>query len=435
MQQRKPGLSLMPATALISALLAPACAMATDGYFAHGYGMTAKGMGGAAAAMAEDSFGGANNPASMVWVGTRVDFGADWFKPERSAERTGAGFPTLNGKVESGHTNFVIPELAYNHMVSDDLSAGVTIYGNGGMNTTYPQGNFNCGAGPANMLCGSGGLGVDLTQLIIAPTMAYKVDPRHSIGASLLLGYQHFRATGLQAFDNAPGFPPFTSAPGHVTNNGYDSATGMGLRIGYQAHVNDAFTLGLAYSTKVNMSRFDKYKGLFAEGGDLDIPANYSIGVAFKPTPAVTLAADFVRIEYSKVAAVGNSSMPVAPLGAPNGPGFGWSDVSVIKLGAAWRMDESLTLRAGYNHSTNPVQARDVTFNILAPGIVQAHYTLGMTYAVSKDSALTAAFMRAPRKTVTGSSLFNAVMGPGAGGNESVSLSETSLGIAWSRKF
>jgi long-chain fatty acid transport protein len=76
-----------------------------------------------------------------------------------------------------------------------------------------------------------------------------------------------------------------------------------------------------------------------------------------------------------------------------------------------------------------------VTFNILAPGIVQAHYTLGMTYAVSKDSALTAAFMRAPRKTVTGSSLFNAVMGPGAGGNESVSLSETSLGIAWSRKF
>ena len=39
---------------------------ATDGYYPLGYGMKAKGMGGAATAMADDAFGGANNPASMV---------------------------------------------------------------------------------------------------------------------------------------------------------------------------------------------------------------------------------------------------------------------------------------------------------------------------------------------------------------------------------
>ena len=71
------------------------------------------------------------------------------------------------------------------------------------------------------MLCGSGGLGVDLMQLIVAPTMAYKVAPQHAFGASLLLGYQRFKADGLQAFDNAPGFPPMTQSPGNVTNNGY----------------------------------------------------------------------------------------------------------------------------------------------------------------------------------------------------------------------
>ena len=55
--------------------LAAIPAAATNGYFAHGYGIKAKGMGGVATALAQDSFGGANNPASMVWVGTRLDLG------------------------------------------------------------------------------------------------------------------------------------------------------------------------------------------------------------------------------------------------------------------------------------------------------------------------------------------------------------------------
>ena len=44
-------------------------AAATNGYFAHGYGLKAKGMGGVATALAQDSFGGANNPASMARKG------------------------------------------------------------------------------------------------------------------------------------------------------------------------------------------------------------------------------------------------------------------------------------------------------------------------------------------------------------------------------
>ena len=57
------------------------------------------------------------------------------------------------------------------------------------MNTNYPQGAFNCGAGAANMLCGSGRLGVDLLQLIVAPTLAYKLNNEHSVGVAVLLGY------------------------------------------------------------------------------------------------------------------------------------------------------------------------------------------------------------------------------------------------------
>jgi long-chain fatty acid transport protein len=380
--------------------LALACfawpALATNGYFPHGYGLKAKGMGGTATALAQDAMGGANNPASMVWAGSRLDIGLDVFSPHRDASRTDAGFPTLNGSVDSGRNYFPIPEFGYNRMINNNLSLGVTVYGNGGMNTSYPAGNFNCGGGSANMLCGSGSLGIDMMQLIVAPTVAYKFSPRHSVGASLLLGYQRFKATGLQAFDNAPGFPPFTQAPGHVTNNGTDSSTGVGLRLGYFGQITDRVSVGAAYSPKMNMGRFDKYSGLFAGSGDFDIPENYGVGVAFKPAADWLVAMDYQRINYSGVASVGNPSAAQAPLGAANGPGFGWRDIDVFKLGVAWQMNSRLTLRAGINHGDNPITPADVTFNIIAPGVMQTHYALGATYATSNDSELTAAFMVAP---------------------------------------
>jgi long-chain fatty acid transport protein len=425
--------------ALAAAAVALACAAlpasATTGYFPHGYGLKAEGMGGTSAALAQDAMGGATNPASMVFAGSRLDVGLDLFSPHRSAERSGAAFPTLNGSVESGQDWFAIPSFGYNRLVRSDLALGVTVYGNGGMNTSYPQGNFNCGGGAANMLCGSGNLGVDLMQLIVAPTVSYKLTPRHAIGASLLLGYQRFKAEGLQAFDNAPGFPPFTQSPGSVTNRGYDSSTGVGIRLGYFGEITDRLSVGAAYAPRMHMGKFSKYAGLFAEGGGFDLPENYSVGVAFKATPAWTLAADWQRINYSAVASVGNPSAANAPLGAPNGPGFGWRDVDVFKLGVAWAMNAQWTLRAGYAHGTNPIRPEDVSFNILAPGVMTDHFTAGFTYALGPDSELTGAFMYAPQNSVSGPSLFNRVLGAGAGGTETIRMHQTTIGLAWAKRF
>jgi len=291
------------------------------------------------------------------------------------------------------------------------------------------------GAVPSGEERVGGKLGVDLTQLIVAPTLSYKVNEQHSLGVSLLLGYQRFKAQGLQAFDNAPGFPPFTGAPGNVTNRGYDNAYGAGLRVGYFGRLSDAVSVGASYSSKVYMSKFDKYAGLFAGQGDFDIPSNFSLGVAFTPVPAWTFALDYGRINYGGIASVGNASLPVAPLGAANGPGFGWKDINVVKVGAAWRINDSLTLRAGYNHGDNPIRPADVTFNILAPGVVTDHYTLGFTWATSKDSEVSGALMVAPRQNVSGSSLFNGVLGAGAAGNETIGMRQTSMGLAWAHKF
>ena len=435
------------------AAAAPCAALATDGYFSHGYGMQAKGMGGAAVAVTGSAFGGANNPATMAFTGNTFEAGLDLFSPWRSAERTGAPPQAgLNGSADSDSNYFAIPEIAYNRLLNERTSLGVTVYGNGGMNTDYPGGQlsspgacgpatgpgtgFNPAPGPYNLLCGNGRLGVDLSQLIVAPTLAWKMTPTQSIGIAPLFAYQRFKAEGLQAFAG------LSTSPGEVTNRGYDSSTGWGARVGWYG-VFDRVAVGAQYTTKMNMGNFDKYKGLFAEAGGFDIPSHYGVGVAFQATPQALVALDYERINYSDAKSVGNPSDlilqcvqgdPSACLGGSNGAGFGWRDIDVWKLGVEYRVDPKLTLRAGYNYSENPIRPQDVTFNILAPGVMQHHVTGGATWAVDASSYVTFAAMYAFSNDVTGPSLFNA-FAPGLAMQEKIKMHEYSAGVQYQRRF
>ncbi len=436
----------------IAALAVPFAASATNGYFQHGYGLKAKGMAGVGTAMAVDTFGGANNPASMVWVGNRIDFGADLFSPRRSASRSGSSpfLGPVDGSADSGSEYFIVPEFGYNKMMNPNLSLGVTVYANGGMNTDYAGGQipaasacagFNPNPGPYNLLCGNGKLGVDLMQLVIAPTLAYKLNANHSVGVSPLIGVQRFKVDGLQAFDN----PIFSTSPGNVTNRGYEWAHGYGVRVGWFGKLSESVSLGAAYSTKIRMSRFDKYQGLFAEQGDFDMPENYNVGIAVKATPQLTIAADYQRINYGDVKSVGNTEQNLLPcfpggnaafcLGGNSGAGFGWKGVNVIKIGFEYRYNERWAWRAGYDRTDNPVSGRDIDFNILAPGVVQDHLTFGFTYKTSTNGELTFAYMHAFNHGVTAASLLNAYTAPLPAGNVSIKMYQDAIGVAYGWKM
>jgi long-chain fatty acid transport protein len=415
------------AAALLGALAAAPAAFATDGYFSHGYGMKAKGRGGASIALTDDAFGGANNPATIGAVDDQLALGLDIFSPQRRSARSGLG-PGLDGSVKSGHTVYLIPEFAYKRSLSERLAAGVTVYGNGGLATAYPGGQFNCGQGPANMLCGAGRLGVDLSQLIVAPSLAFAATPRQLFGIAPLLGYQRFEATGLQAFAGLPGL---SSDPAHVTNNGHESSTGLGVRVGYFSRIGPRLAIGATYASKVSMSRFKRYAGLFEGHGGFDIPDNFGVGLAWNPRSSVTVALDYTRINLSNVKSVGNSSLVPAPLGSDDGPGFGWKDVNAWKLGLDYARSERWTWRAGYNHSDNPIGSRDVTFNILAPGVITDHVTLGATYTTAAGGQITVACMHAFDHSQQGASILPVFLGGAPGGNERISMYENSLGIQY----
>jgi long-chain fatty acid transport protein len=381
------------------------------------------GMGGASVAMTDNAFAGTNNPAIAAWAGNRAEGGLTFFSPKRSMSRTGS-MAGLDASVESDSNMFYVPEFGYNRALSDKMGVGVTVYGNGGMNTEYPGGQINCGAGPANVLCGSGGLGVDLMQLIVAPTLAYKLNDMHSVGISPLLVFQQFEAHGLQAFS------PMSSDATKLTGGSYSHSTGFGVRLGYLGKLNDKFTVGASYSPKINMSEFDEYAGLFAGGGGFDIPENYTLGMSFQATPAVTVALDYSRINYGGIPSIGNPSTNMTALGSADGRGFGWRDINVWKLGVQWQASSQWTLRAGLNVGDNPIQSRDVTFNILAPGVMTKHVTLGGTYAMSPTTEVSFSYMYAPENSVSGTTLFDSLPPTtGTGGTETIKMSQQSIGV------
>ena len=406
------------ATAVAAVLASGSVAWATDGYFPHGYGMKAVGMGGASVAMTDHAFAGANNPATSAYAGNRYEVGVNLFSPKRSAVTMGqAGL----SETQSDSNYFLVPEFGYNRSIDAKTSFGLTVYGNGGMNTNYP----------IPLMGGSGRTGVDLMQLIVAPTVAYKLNDNQSVGVSPLLVYQKFKAEGLQQFGLTP-------------NKGSDSSTGVGIRVGYFAKLTDQMSLGASYSPKINMSKLDKYASLFVNQGDFDIPANASIGLAMQATPTVKLAVDYQNIKYGSVPAIANSSQNILAcyggdttqcLGASKGPGFGWSDVNVVKLGAEWSYSSVVTWRLGFNKSTNPVKATDVTFNVLAPAVMTKHYTVGGTYKLDKDAELTWAYMYAPKNTVSGDSLFATMSGHPGAWQDTVRMSQQSLGVQYGWKF
>ena len=292
---RKSKLAL--AVASVACLVLPASAYATNGYFAHGYGSASKAMGGAGIALSEvsGSMAGATNPAGMAFAGDRIDLGWEMFMPDRGYEcPQGCAGITGPDAQRSDNTFFAVPHLGMNFKLPWDGTFGVTVFGNGGMNTEYGKALFGSTLNrPA---------GVDLIQLFVSMSYAHKLSNNSAVGISVIPVYQKFKAYGIGSFS------VLSSDPANVSNNGDDGSFGVGTRLGGQVGVGSGITLGAFYQPRINMSRFTRYAGLFAEQGDFDIPTTYGLGAAWKASPNLTILFDYTYIDYSDIASVGNAS-------------------------------------------------------------------------------------------------------------------------------
>jgi len=417
-------------TCALVALTFPAISWATNGYFSHGTSVAEKGMAGAGVAFSQDTLAAANNPAGMVWQGARYDIGVALFAPDRKYKATGGPAPGCgpggcpfsigdgNQDKDSDNDFFLIPQFGYNWVIDDDSTVGISLFGNGGLNTEYEGGTatlYPAGPGSAVTLPGTFGdhrTGVDLAQLFLATTYARKITETSSWGVSGLVAYQRFKATGVANFAG------FSQDPDNLSDNGYDHSTGFGVRVGIQAEIFSGVRIGAAYQPKIDMDEFDDYSGLFAEDGDFDIPSNFTLGLAVDIGKTGVLVIDVQQINYEDVDAVSNSISPLTDpsqcmggtgdgcLGGSDGAGFGWEDMTVVKVGFQWDYYDT-TWRIGYSTGDQPIPDDETLFNILAPGVIEEHFTVGFTKQLDDKSSFNFAAMYAPNKSVKGASPFD----------------------------
>lgn len=423
----------MIAGSLFIALAVPA-AFATNGLVPAGLGQEHKAMGGAAAGNPINTMSMATNPAAASFIDDGWDVELELFKPNRTITRKALP-PEMGGVASETFTAdeksvFAIPGGGYKRQYNEKYAVGVSVYGNGGMNTEF-------GNGPTMISDGRDGFpvagtvvpfsqsgensGVNFEQLFIAPTLGIKLNENNSLGISANVVYQRFKAQGLETLAG------FSGNPTKFTGNGTDSASGIGATIGWMGKLSNATTAGASYRFKTNMGKFKKYAGLLPDGGKMDVPAALTVGMSHKVSPTTNVAVDVQQVYYSKVGAVGNSGQTPLPFGADGGPGFGWDDQTIIKVGIKHQLNNKLALMAGYNHGKSPADSDDTFFNSLTPAVVEDHMSLGFEYKLDKKAALNGNYTHTFSNEVEGSFA--------AGQPFDLKMSQDAIGIGYSVKF
>jgi len=459
-------MTLMKIAALLALAGIASPAFATNGMNLEGYGPVATAMGGAS--MAYDNGAGAmmNNPATLglMGQGSAIGVALGFLGPDVKAS-----VPAFGLNAESGGDAYYMPAIGY-LMKTGNFTFGAGIYSQGGMGTEYGASSF-LARGTGDKVRSEVGVG-----RVIVP-LAYNVNDSLTIGGSIdwvwatmdikmAAGMADFQAmaTGMSGgmatmMGGMPGTADFRID--FSDNNdfmGKAVGTGFAGKLGLTYKINQALSLGATYHSKTDLgdmetdsngASFSAYNAGVALGapitGKITIhnfqwPETYGLGLAYQATDRLMIAADYKRLNWSGVMKDFKMTYTTANLGTGTTESAdfkisqNWADQDVFMLGAAYRVTDALTLRAGANIADNPIPNDRV--HPLFPAIVENHYTFGVGYMTSKTGGVDFSLVYAPEVSVTGTQA-TGTPGSGVGGNQGVNIKHSQLNwqIQYGQRF
>jgi long-chain fatty acid transport protein len=353
-------------------LCAPSGAHASYGIFAHGTGIESLGMGGLSFIAVSESYTAPTNPARLHQIGNRYDIGLDWlFVTGGGTIRDNAAGPDERF-YSHGRRHFYVPQAGMIRRINDRLTLGIAGF-SAGVGSDYK-------GSPYVRFGGDERAGLLLSQSGIATALSWQVLPEQALGLSLNLAYQLYEAKGLDVFSTN------SQNPGRFSDQGKGEAFGIGYTLGWSGQLLPWLEGALSYRSKTYSERTKRYEGLLPNRGLLETPAIWGGALAVVPAPGWVIAVEGQRIEYASEAAYGNSIRQLTeqgiPFGAENGPGFGWRDQNIWKIGVSYQATPKLVLRTGASYGTELIPRSETFLSMLAAGIGRKHYTFGATYDI-----------------------------------------------------
>lgn len=357
--------------------------LASNGIQVIGPGPTALSMGGGSVADPDTSDMAIYlNPAGIPSLGYQADlyFAAAFPSARMGSSLAPAGNPDA---VSVGSTNdaafFPGGSIVFPLFGSEKLSMGVGAVASAGFQIEFPVSRFS-NAITGNNYDRSGRYG----NLKILPGFGYRILDNLSVGGAVDINYAYFESDSAIL---APGFPETAG------QSRYDSALGIGGRIGVLYAPLDMLQIGATYIFRSRFQKFDRYTDLIPTG--LDLPQQVAFGISLKPMKGMKINNDFLWIDWSS----GFLGTDLA-LG-----GVQWRDQYVYKAGFQYDFSAissvPIALRLGYNYGRSPITPAAAFRNLLIPTVMENHFTAGLGINLSEHIQLDGAYVYEFGNTVT----------------------------------
>jgi long-chain fatty acid transport protein len=414
-------------------------AQATDVFRLEGYGAISRAMGGTAVAHDVGPAGMMTNPAtlSLMADGDQAMIGLDLVTTDITVKNKATGESVSSDTHSNNRGPYLAPEAAYTKRIGA-MSFGVGAFAQGGLGTEYGSGSFLSRA--------SGNLATGLENssrllvLNIPFAASFQINDKLTIGGSLdamwqglnldlLLGADQVvsliganRATGSLVGVLA-GLPGLSGAHFSLTKDkflasGVD-AWGYGGKLGMLYKATPETTLGASYTLKSQMSDMEGNATLTAvtTGGnvplngkikiqDFQMPAHVDLGVSQRLGSQWLVTADVSRVFWKdvmkdiKVNFVADAGGDLSILLPQD-----YKDQTILSLGTAYTVSDSLTLRGGLRFASQAL--RSSTLFAVIPATPRKHLSAGLTYTLSKQSKIDFAYSHAFKETMDNTSLPN----------------------------
>jgi long-chain fatty acid transport protein len=316
--------------------------------------------------------------------------------PKNPADQT-QGFQTMQGSATSNAKYFAIPSIGIIYHLNPKLTFGISAYGVSGMGVDYRNTNVDC-----NPYDGVKGCYTNFQGMEMSPSIAYKVNENLSVGFGVDLLYG--------ALD---------------LGYGLSSDYAISFQGGIAYKVNPMITIGAVVKSpsKFNFPRVMPNPKNPTELTDMTLeqPWQYGIGIGIKPTDNLRLGVDVQYLTWKYADGYKN---------------FDWKNQLVFKIGGEYKVNDILTLRAGYNYGKSPIKEHYITnpkqecmecMRIIGfPAIVEHHVTFGAGIKLNRQLTLNVSYMHAFENTVESKSV------TGDYWKSKLSEDAVSFGLAWS---
>jgi len=321
------------------------------------------------------------NPALLTEIaGTQFEAGTTAVFSDRDYKSS------LTGQTEEGKEDVQFPSTFYlSHQFNDQVAAGLGVFFPFGLSTDWDDdwdGRYIATRS-------------DVFSTEINPVLAWRPLPRLAIAAGLDLLYldaeleRKVNSTALGFLLAPGGLGPLSDINQKFTGDGW----GVGYNLGLAFQIADGIDFGATYRSHVDIdveghARFKipadaaALAPLFQKtGGDSDIrlPAQATFGLAWAATEKLTLEAgarwedwssfDELKIEFEQ------PILQQTELVTPRD----WKDTWAFNLGGQFRLNDTVTLLAGYLYADNPVP--DATFDPSIPDSDAHLFTIGTDLA------------------------------------------------------